>query len=97
MISHRHSNQHTLLLLFRRATDFHPRILYLTGTQEQLAKVTKGYRVYFSKVRSFAAFLVRRRRLVSVCGIPRISALALLKIPFAIRVDGRGGGKGGCI
>ncbi|GAB5031572.1 sco1 family protein [Nannochloropsis oceanica] len=31
------------------AQDFHPRILYLTGTQEQLAKVTKGYRVYFSK------------------------------------------------
>lgn len=32
------------------ASDFHPRILYLTGTQEQLAKVTKAYRVYFSKV-----------------------------------------------
>jgi hypothetical protein len=31
-------------------SDFHPRILYLTGTQEQLAKVTKAYRVYFSKV-----------------------------------------------
>lgn len=29
--------------------DFHPRILYLTGTQDQLAKVTKAYRVYFSK------------------------------------------------
>lgn len=31
-------------------SDFHPRILYLTGTQDQLAKVTKAYRVYFSKV-----------------------------------------------
>ena len=33
------------------AQDFHPRILYLTGTQDQLRKVTKAYRVYFSKVK----------------------------------------------
>ena len=29
-----------------------------------------------------------------MCGVSLISALALLKILFAIRVDGRGGGKG---
>jgi len=45
-----HSDRISLSLLLR-PLDFHPRILYLTGTQEQLAKVTKGYRVYFSKVR----------------------------------------------
>ena len=31
------------------AQDFHPSILYLTGTKEQIAKVAQGYRVYFSK------------------------------------------------
>ncbi|RYY79369.1 SCO family protein [archaeon] len=30
--------------------DFHPSITYLTGTPEQVQKVAKTYRVYFSKV-----------------------------------------------
>lgn len=30
--------------------DFHPSIDYLTGTNEQIAAITKAYRVYFSKV-----------------------------------------------
>ena len=30
-------------------TDFHPRILGLTGTQEQIDSVTKSYRIYYSK------------------------------------------------
>lgn len=30
--------------------DFHPKIIYLTGTREQIAKATRAYRVYFSKV-----------------------------------------------
>ena len=40
------------------AQDFHPRILYLTGTQDQLSKVTKAYRVYFSKVWMSVSFLM---------------------------------------
>ncbi len=53
--SHEHIDQNSLPLL-RHPLDFHPRILYLTGTQEQLAKVTKGYRVYFSKVRECPSY-----------------------------------------
>lgn len=32
------------------AQDFHPNIVYLTGTSEQVAKATRSFRVYFSKV-----------------------------------------------
>lgn len=30
--------------------DFHPRIQWLTGTKDQIANVTRAFRVYFSKV-----------------------------------------------
>jgi hypothetical protein len=49
----RHQHSENTLSSLPLPPDFHPRILYLTGTQDQLAKVTKGYRVYFSKVRAF--------------------------------------------
>jgi len=32
--------------------DFHPRLMGLTGTPEQIEKVTKSYRVYFSKAQN---------------------------------------------
>jgi protein SCO1/2 len=32
--------------------DFHKDIIYLTGTKAQIAKVTKAYRVYFTKVQN---------------------------------------------
>jgi cytochrome oxidase Cu insertion factor (SCO1/SenC/PrrC family) len=31
-------------------TDFHPSILYLTGTKDQVSAITRAFRVYFSKV-----------------------------------------------
>ena len=31
--------------------DFHKNITYLTGTKDQIARATKAFRVYFSKVR----------------------------------------------
>lgn len=39
----------TLEQLRAYAQDFHPTIRYLTGTKEQVAEVTKAYRVYFIK------------------------------------------------
>jgi protein SCO1/2 len=30
-------------------TDFHPKVLALTGSQEQIASVTKNYKVYYAK------------------------------------------------
>lgn len=30
--------------------DFHKSIVYLTGTKDQVAAITKAFRVYFSKV-----------------------------------------------
>jgi cytochrome oxidase Cu insertion factor (SCO1/SenC/PrrC family) len=40
----------TLAQLKNYGQDFHPSFEYLTGTKEQLAAVTKKFRVYFSKV-----------------------------------------------
>merc|ERR1712146_47255 len=39
----------TVVQMRNYSQDFHPSILYLTGTKEQIAKVAQGYRVYFSK------------------------------------------------
>ena len=40
----------TVGLLRNYSQDFHSQIDYLTGTNEQVSKVSRAYRVYFSKV-----------------------------------------------
>ena len=42
-------NRDTVEQLRAYAPDFHPSINYLTGTKEQIAAMTKAYRVYFIK------------------------------------------------
>lgn len=43
-------NRDTVGQMKNYSQDFHPSIVYLTGTREQVAKATRAYRVYFSKV-----------------------------------------------
>ena len=43
-------NRDSVGVLRHYAQDFHKSIDYLTGTNEQIAKITRAYRVYFSKV-----------------------------------------------
>ena len=40
----------TVRQLKEYSKDFHPSMVYLTGTRDQIAKATRAYRVYFSKV-----------------------------------------------
>ena len=41
-----------MLDIYIRCADFHPNVRFLTGTQEQVEKVARSYRVYFMKVTS---------------------------------------------
>ena len=43
-------NRDTVGQIKHYSKDFHPDMVYLTGTREQVAVATKAYRVYFSKV-----------------------------------------------
>jgi len=43
-------NRDCVAVLRHYAQDFHSTIDYLTGTNEQIAKIARAYRVYFSKV-----------------------------------------------
>lgn len=43
-------NRDTVGQIKNYSQDFDPKIVYLTGTREQVAVATKAYRVYFSKV-----------------------------------------------
>lgn len=38
------------LFLYCKRADFHPSVRFLTGTQDQLEKVARAYRVYYMKV-----------------------------------------------
>ncbi len=43
-------NRDTVGQIKNYSQDFDPKIVYLTGTREQVSVATKAYRVYFSKV-----------------------------------------------